>query len=444
MTNLYTRASYKDFDSALLNYAVDLAGVVEMESSAYSVKLRVPKRDASKSFPFVENNTSYTLRNLNGDILSTSSDQFVPVPYLKELALSPLYTHRFLSVKDTKGNYFRAVNLKVIAYDRGELILQVATRADLLEEQQGELILINAITIPLLIIISSLAAYYLSGNALSSIQLLTTTAQNIAAANLSMRVPVVHTGDEVEELAKTINTLLERLQKAFEAQEHFVANASHQLNTPLAIIKGELDVLQSKERSPEEHTKFLVSLKEEVARLTELVRNMLLISRVEAGKEAFSFSRIHVDDLIISVISRLGQGVAREKNIQLRFNIDPDLISSDELEMLGERQLLDCLLENIIENAIKYSQSDSTVEIKLKCENKKIIVSVQDSGPGIKPSDWTRILESRFTRGSETIMTGSGIGLNIAFKIAEHHGAEIKYQPNQPHGSQFLIYFKQA
>jgi signal transduction histidine kinase len=135
-----------------------------------------------------------------------------------------------------------------------------------------------------------------AGNALSPVQSLAEMVNKIAATNLSLRIKSPDTEDEISNLAHTFNMLLERLETAFKAQEHFVANASHQLNTPLSIIKGELEVLESKSRSPEEIEKFHRSLKEELERLINLVKNLLMIARVEAGQEDFVYLPQRVDE----------------------------------------------------------------------------------------------------------------------------------------------------
>jgi signal transduction histidine kinase len=295
----------------------------------------------------------------------------------------------------------------------------------------------TTLLVPLLILVSSFISYLIAGNALAPIKALTDTANNIAAQNLSHRVPVASTGDEVEELAKTLNGLLERLEKSFKAQEHFVANASHQLNTPLAIIKGELDVLQSKPRSVEEHTKYFVSLREEVERLIELVKNMLLVSRVEAGQEKFVFSPLRLDDLLLTITSRL-RPKKREKRIQLKFNIDEDL---QDLEVMGEKQLLDSLFENIIENAIKYSPEESIIQLDIKNVGGKKEVWIRDEGPGMPEGDFEKVIADRFNRGTTLGIPGSGIGLAIANKIAEFHKATIEYRKREPRGSHLIVRF---
>ena len=439
LTTQFTRTIEDDFNSALLNFAIDVSDQVKIESNVFPPPLHLTKKSLKKHFPFIRSGTYFSLRNLNGDILQESRSHQPEIPYNPELGQDEFYTHRFQTIQNKK-NTFRAVNLKIFADDENPLILQVATPTTKIEEQENRIILINLITIPLLILISSLASYIIAGNALSPIKLLTETTNRIAAQNLSLRVPVIETGDEVEELSKTLNTLLERLQKAFEAQDHFVSNASHQLNTPLAIIKGELDVLEAKIRTPEDHQKFHKSLREEVERLIELVKNMLLISRVEAGKENFVFRPQRLDEILMGIISRLNPK-ARDKKIQIRFNISEELSEKDEISIQGEKQLLDSLFENILDNAIKYGPDGSVVTITMEGKENRTIVSIQDEGPGITPQEFEKILSKRFQRGTRVIMPGTGIGLSIAFKIAEHHQAQISYEKLRTQGSRFTIGF---
>ena len=348
------------------------------------------------------------------------------------------YTHRYQTLKDGNNNY-RALNLKITNNKGFALIIQTASLANSLNDQASSHFLINIITIPLLILIASIASYLMADSVIAPIQVVTDTANNIAAKNLSLRVPEVDTGDEVAELSMTFNTLLDRLEKSFKAQENFVANASHQLNTPLAIIKGELDVLESKSRSPEEYIRFQKSLREELERLIELVKNMLLISRVESGQDSFIFNPVRVDEILLSLISRL-KLKAREKRIMVRFNMAEDL-PEEILEPMGERQLLTALFENILDNAIKYSPEDSTVSINIQSGPKGLEVLIQDEGPGIKEDEYEKILKNRFQRGAKNLVPGTGIGLGIAVEIANYHEAVISYQRLHPQGSLFIICF---
>ena len=332
------------------------------------------------------------------------------------------------------------MNLKVTSAGR-EVILQVATSFNSVLDRERNIKLITYVMVPLLIVISSVFAFIIAGNVMRPIKNLMDIANSIAASNLSKRVPELDTEDDVAELSRTLNNLLDRLEKSFKGQENFVANASHQLNTPLAIIKGELDVLESKDRSPEEHQKFLKSLREEIERLIDLVKKMLLVSRVESGLAKLVLSPVRLDDLMLTLTSRL-QIRAKEKRILIRFDIDEDM-DPLSLEVKGERQLLDSLFENLLDNAIKYSPEDSNVMIHIGTNpDKKTEVAIQDEGVGMRPEDFQELIKGRFRRVDGFGIPGTGIGLPIANRIAEFHGASITYRKVIPRGSSFIVTFQ--
>lgn len=440
MSSQYIQSGRSDFDGGLLNYAIDLADHIKFDQAHSTVEFALPPSEGKKDFPFIINDTYYVLRSTDGKILGKSSNNhpFSEIPFDPELPLSPKYTHRFLYFK-VGDNTFRAVNLKFHNMADESFILQVASPSNVLEEREQNQLLMTTVLVPLLILIASIVSYLISGNALEPIRKLTEAANNIAASNLSLRVPEANTADEVEELSKTFNTLLGRLEKSFKGQEHFVSNASHQLNTPLAIIKGELEVLESKPRSIEEHQKFHKSLKEELSRLIELVKNLLLISRVESGQEKFVFVPTRLDDLLLGTIARLSLK-AREKKITIRFNISPELEESD-LEVMGERQLLECLFENLVDNAIKYAPEESIVALDMKYVEGHYEIWISDEGPGIDESEIHGLLTNRYQRGSGINIPGTGIGLPLASQIANFHNAEINYQRLSPQGSLFKVQF---
>lgn len=438
ITDQHFKSTRNDFDSGLINYAIDLSEYLRFDNKD-TLTFQLPESEIKKVFPFVLKETIYVVRSIDGTILSRSFSTDTPteIPYDPSLPLKERYTHRLLTFEQN-GSIYRAVNMKMSTKDHGDLILQVATVYNSVLDREQALLIITGSLVPLLILISSFLSFILAGKALSPITILSNTASKIAASNLSERIPVFTTKDEVEELSKSLNLLLDRLEVSFEAQENFVANASHQLNTPLSIIKGELDVLESKYRSPEEIKRFHASLREEVTRLIDLVKNMLLVSRVKSGLEKFIFHPLRLDDLLITIVSRMNVR-AKEKRIVIRYDIE-ETLTEKNLIVMGERQLLDSLFENILDNAIKYSPEESTVQIAIKKQSEKTEIWIQDEGPGMSEEVKNK-LGTRFQRGQANLMPGTGIGLSIAKKIAEFHGAEIDYRPEQPRGSLFIVRF---
>jgi len=437
----YHRIERHEFDTSLYNYGLDLSSKVLIEDSTYEVKDQILEKERFKEFPFRLNQVIYRVLNSQGKLLERSHDnlQDDSIPFFPEMGLKKNYTHRYHDFEVEK-NFYRAVNIKLTNAQGNEVFLQVAAVANVLYEKEQRLVYINIILVCSLILISSIVSYLMAADALTPIKALIDSANSIAAGNLSKRVPVSPTEDEIQELSQTLNNLLERLEKSFKAQEKFVSNASHQLNTPLAIIKGELDVLTSKERSLDEHKKFLSSLNEETQRLSELVKNMLLLSRVEAGIQSFTFRPLRLDELLVGVYARF-ETKAKQKDIQLKLNIIEPSGPDEYFKISGERQLLEALVENLIDNAIKYSPSSTIIQISILQDENKISISVEDEGPGMTSDQAEKFLEHRFSRGDNSDTLGTGLGLNIAHVIAHYHQAQILYTQLHPRGSRFEVVF---
>jgi signal transduction histidine kinase len=430
--------SLKEFDTKLLHEALVISQ--EIESNKNFTEITLENFSNININPFRDKSTFFILRSLNGEHIwgpdFKHKGKMIP---LDKNALKDQNQNHFFSNFILADQKFRSISLKFGSQKTNQLILQLASSTKLLDDQRHRVFLINIIGLPLFLIVSSFISFAIAERALRPVKVISETVSSIASKNLSKRLPSFKMAEEFQELSETINNLLERLQKSFEAQEHFVANASHQLYTPLAIIKGELEVLQGKERTTEEYQKFHQSLKQELERMVDLVKNLLVISRIEAGhEESFKMRPLRLDDMLISTATRL-KIKAKDKLINLKFSMAEDL-DSEDLVINGERQLLSSLFENLLDNAIKYSPVESQILLTIKKED-GLVVSVQDEGPGIKQHDLQNILEKRFQRGTMTLMPGTGIGLSIAYKIAAHHKASIHYEKLQPQGSLFNVHF---
>ncbi|MBY0516310.1 MAG: HAMP domain-containing histidine kinase, partial [Bacteriovoracaceae bacterium] len=204
-------------------------------------------------------------------------------------------------------------------------------------------------------------------------------------------------------------------------------------------------VLLSKVRPPEEMEKFHHSLAQELDRMSQLVRDMLLVSRVEAGRAHFNFTPVRLDEIVTENVARLGLK-AKQKQIALKFDLDTELIEHDQfLEISGERQLLGCQVENLIENAIKYSPSHSIISVNLKLTANGVSFEIKDQGPGI-PQDVRERLKSseRFFRGEHTAsISGSGLGLYLVRKIADYHSTKLEILDTPQTGAHFRLIFSQ-
>ena len=433
-----------EFDASLYNYAIDIAesldidsyGEVEFDPSIIKIN--------EKIFPFALGRSYITVMDINGKTVAHSQNQDRSLPEtLNDASLDHVLKKgvSYTTVTSENGVYFRVINylLPVLKID-SPLILHISVPLTRVEQGNSALKRILIMAQGVILIFSGIAGYLFMGRVLLPIVEITNKAKQIEVKNLNERVPVPESIDEVHDLAETINHLFERLNLAFEFQERFVQDASHQLKTPLAIIKGELDLFKSGVRKETEITSFLNTMSSEIESLIKLTNNLLILARVDSGEKNLSLAEFSIEEIILSQVSRLSR-LATSKSISLNINLDAiENLDEQDLTIYADHDLIAILIYNYIENAIKYSPAQSVVSIKCEVANNEVYVSVTDSGPGIKSGQEQKIFD-RFFRSENTIgESGSGLGLAICNSVAKLHNAFIWAQNNESKGATF--YFK--
>ena len=213
--------------------------------------------------------------------------------------------------------------------------------------------------------------------------------------------------------------MLDRIEKSFQSQERFIANASHQLLTPLTILRGEIEIKLHDATADKPHNR---SLLQEVDNLSKIVKDMLLLARVEAGNDKANFQKLDVDEILLDTISRV-QKLAKSKNLNIKIDIREH---SEKKTILGDADLLFNLFFNLLENAVKYSHPDKNIFITLTWDATESMVDIIDEGIGI-PTDKVSTIFDRFSRIEPSSHTkGFGLGLAIAKKIADLHDFTLK------------------
>jgi heavy metal sensor kinase len=290
--------------------------------------------------------------------------------------------------------------------------------------------------IPIALLLAGLGGYFLARKSLAPVAAMASQARGMSAANLHNRLPIANERDELGQLALTFNQLLERLESAFEQQRRFMADASHELRTPVAILRGEAEVtLSQPERTPGEYRETLSILRDESQRLAHIIEDLFTLARADAGQYPLTFRDAYLDELASQALVR-GRSLALSKNITLSPAIEPDLpIYADEL-------LLERMLLNLLDNAIKYSPAGSKVTLACRRDADRYLVSVSDNGSGISTELQSRIFE-RFFRAdkarsrSEGETGGAGLGLSIARWIVEAHHGKLELTRSDSSGTTF-------
>jgi len=295
-----------------------------------------------------------------------------------------------------------------------------------------------ALVIPLTVILASSGGYFLARRSLAPVGAMGLQAGRIRADNLHERLPVENAKDELGHLAQSFNSLLDRLNQAFDQQRRFVADASHELRTPVAILCGEADVtLSQSDRSPEEYRESLAILRAEAHRLKHIVEDLFTLARADAGQHPLVLGDFYLDELV-SECARNMRTLASAKKITLRCDAHKEmLIRADE-------PLLRRMILNLIDNAVKYTPTNGEINILCAQQDSLYTVAIRDSGEGISPELQPRVFE-RFFRAdkvrsrSESGGGGAGLGLTISLWIAEAHGGKLELTSSDSSGTTFTV-----
>src|SRR5467141_2857092 len=290
------------------------------------------------------------------------------------------------------------------------------------QEMLEEVTATFAWVIPIAIVLASVGGYFLARKSLAPVVAMSTQAGRIGAANLHERLAVQNDKDEMGQLAQSFNSLLDRLSQSFERQQRFMADASHELRTPVAILRGEAEVaLSQQSRSLEEYRESLGVLHQEAERLTHIVEDLFTLTRADAGQYPLQPRDFYLDELIAECVHS-ARTLALAKKITLNFE------DACESPIHADESLLRRMILNLLDNAIKYTPEGGRVCVQCRREGKEYGLSITDTGGGIPADLQPRIFE-RFFRvdkarsRAENDGSGAGLGLSISRWIAEaHHG----------------------
>ncbi|MFN8571307.1 MAG: ATP-binding protein [Gemmatimonadaceae bacterium] len=295
------------------------------------------------------------------------------------------------------------------------------------------------VAIPLLLAIASAGGYFLARRSLSPVSSMAARAAEITAANLHERLPVATPRDELGGLALVVNDLLDRLEASFAQQRRFMADASHELRTPTAIVRTEAEVTLAREhREESEYRDSIRVMLDATQRLTRVVDDLFLLARADAGHLSVKSDNLYLDE-VVHTATRGVQHIAERQGVQVK------LVHVVDAPFRGDADLLGRSLLNLLDNAIRYSPRGATVEVHLSRQGDHYHVTVTDVGPGI-PADVQGQVFDRFFRidsararseGSTT--TGAGLGLAIARHIAVAHGGQLELQESQPGRTVFRL-----
>ncbi len=319
----------------------------------------------------------------------------------------------------------------------GNYIVELGASMEPLDAALDRLLDLLALLLPVLIVCADGGGYWLVSWALRPVDRLSRTAEQMSLQNLTLRLPVVPSGDALERLAISFNTMLGRLRDSVQTSRRFLADASHELRTPLTVIKGELEELTRESHLTESDLRERVgSVLEEVARLEHLVSGLLVLSRLDAGATQSDWVDVDLAELSLSTAEQM-RLMAEDRGIEI------DLSALQKTVIRGDRARLKQIIVNLLDNAIRFTLPGGTVSLRTATDDTGSILEVADTGIGIPPSSIAHVFDRffRVDEGRSREEGGAGLGLSIVKSICSAHGAEIDVQSRLEAGSCFRVRF---
>ena len=293
---------------------------------------------------------------------------------------------------------------------------------------------------PILLLISSAGGYWLSRKALKPVDRITAAARSISISNLSERLPVAMTGDELERLAETCNAMLARLEVAVNQINQFTADASHELRGPISFVRTVAEVAMRNPKADPKSVQAFEDIVEETAKATVLLEDMLTLARADAERGDKPLASINLAT-VVEEACEMARPIAENRHL----NLSVSLGASRRVNVLGDFPALRRLLWILLDNALKYTQSPGRIDVALSADSFQATVEVRDTGVGISAANLSHIFD-RFYRAdpSRSNVEGAGLGLAIAKWIAEMHHAELSVTSEMHKGTNFQLVFPAA
>ena len=358
-----------------------------------------------------------------------------------ELSKLPIGGTKYETAKTQNGEWIRVATLRAKDPEgKGSYFIRLGYSLKTVKKAERRTLILLGIAIPLALLLSSYGGLLLANQALRPVDRMTRAAEQIAAGDLSERVPETGQMDELGRLAATFNDMISRLQAAFERQKQFTSDASHELRTPLAVMRGDIEVTLRRERSSDEYKRALTSNLEEIMRLSRLVEDLLTLARGDTGRIELRCEPVDLNEICRQMVEYITP-LADQRNQTLIYE-PPSGAETAPVSISADVLRIKQLLLNLLDNAIKYTEPRGNIKLGLKTKDKIATITVTDTGRGIPPEDLPHIFERFFRRSAKTAdrtAAGFGLGLSIVKWIVDSHGGRIEAKSELGKGTEFMV-----
>lgn len=344
------------------------------------------------------------------------------------------YYYETKSLENPKGKFIniRFLTTPIFVDEKMSYIVRVGISLRTTESSLNSLRIVLFVLLPFTIFFAGIISFFFTNITLNPINKMMNTINLITAGNLKLRIDIPESKDEVRRLADTFNGMLDRLDKAFSSQRQLIEDLSHELKTPLSIIKGEIEVALKRNRPVVEYVEILKSNLEESNRIIDIVENLLIISRFESKLIDFEIKIIDLNILVNAIVNDM-KILADQKNIDLSCSIEKKLLIS------GDENQIKTLFINLIDNSIKYTNNNGIVRVNIIRYDNNIKIEIMDTGIGIGEEEIPYIFDRYYRVIKSHKIKGFGLGLSIVKSIVDTHLGKIDVKSKIGEGTTFTI-----
>jgi signal transduction histidine kinase len=381
-------------------------------------------------------NDYYRIINANKQIILRSTNYTESIGVVFDASLVADMSHVRYADITFNGTPYHIVHYPVSFMNKFPLVLQLATPIDALVKILQQLIFAMLLGICAILVLTSFLGSVLTSRILKPVTSIIKTAESISHHDFSKRIEVREFDHEMQALIDAFNTMLDRLEKSFLHISEFSSHVAHELKTPLTIIRGELELAIGDGEHDTESTRVMHTTLEEIDHLIKIVKDLLLLARLDYRPDVFQFSPTNLVPFMQDVYEH-GKMLASEKDITIGFHaVHPELLIYADIVHLRR------LFFNVLHNAIKYTPPKGSITITIESVHKNASVAIQDTGCGIATENIEKIFDKFFRLKNEELSSdyGAGLGLSIARSIAKAHQGEIAVQSRIGEGTTFTVF----
>ena len=286
--------------------------------------------------------------------------------------------------------------------------------------------------IPTVLVVIAIGGRWVAKQALAPVEAISQAAARITVKNLDQRLPVPETADEIAELITVLNTTLDRLQRSFEQSVRFSAEASHHLKTPISVLRAGIEEILTDPDTPAKQQTRADALLHQIHQLTSIAENLLLLARADAGRLELHRERFDLSEVLRGMCED-ASAMAEAEGLEVEAKLPP------ELPVAADRRAISLIVQNLLENAIKYNEPDGCISISARAVDGKVEITVKNNGEPIPPERAPHIFERFYRARKDARIPGQGLGLSIASELAKAHGGQLELVRSDREWTEFRL-----